>query len=462
MSILRTLAKVACLTPMMVVAAPYAPPDTDTLRVRHDLQQLVDSGILQAPLTSWPQGWGDWLGIAERAELPITATVALLDQLQRLQLQAGRAARRGWSGLQLEQAAATAAAGGSFGLAPADQRRHLGLAADWLGERFALRLATTLDGDDRDAIDKSELSYRLAGSWAGVALGNWMVAAGWQPAWWGPGWEGSLLLGSGSRPFPRIALQRNSSAAPQHDWLDGIGRWRFDLLHGELDDHRPATAAHQIDAARLTLRPLATLELGLSHLALNGGEGALQLQALDLRQGDHFDDHRGGYALYGQWLQRDRAVSGVRPQGELLGAELWRYLDSGATARLYLEQAITDNALYGADQQSGYRYYGEPIGHPVDSGGQLTAIGVIYVTATDQLWRLQLRRLQPSSTYQTAVSSDHWAAADSDELLLSHQRPLPTGTLTLGMGIRQRHADERAAGSDQEPIAWLRWRYGDW
>ena len=65
----------------------------------------------------------------------------------------------------------------------------------WVGERFAFNLSATyvsnpFDGDE----------FRPDGTYVGVALGNWMLTAGWQERWYGPGNDGSLILSSNARP----------------------------------------------------------------------------------------------------------------------------------------------------------------------------------------------------------------------------------------------------------------------
>ncbi len=40
------------------------------------------------------------------------------------------------------------------------------------------------------------------GSYLGVNVGNFMLSAGYIERWWGPGWDGSLILSTNARPIP--------------------------------------------------------------------------------------------------------------------------------------------------------------------------------------------------------------------------------------------------------------------
>ncbi len=44
-----------------------------------------------------------------------------------------------------------------------------------------------------------------------VRLGNWNISAGAIDRWWGPGWEGSLILSNNARPVPSIGIDRNEA-----------------------------------------------------------------------------------------------------------------------------------------------------------------------------------------------------------------------------------------------------------
>ena len=85
-------------------------------------------------------------------------------------------------------------------------------------ERFTFNLQGTLV-DDSFAGEE----FWPDGTFVGVALGNWMLTAGWQDRTWGPGADGSLILGNHHLLAPGITLQRNNSTQFETKWLSWLG-----------------------------------------------------------------------------------------------------------------------------------------------------------------------------------------------------------------------------------------------
>jgi hypothetical protein len=100
-----------------------------------------------------------------------------------------------------------------------------------------------------------------------MALGNWMLTAGWQDRWWGPSRDGSLLLGTNARPTPGIMLQRIASAPFESRWLSWMGPWTLTTFMSLLDDERVVNDAY-LFGVRGSFRPPGTgLEIGISRTA---------------------------------------------------------------------------------------------------------------------------------------------------------------------------------------------------
>ncbi len=95
---------------------------------------------------------------------------------------------------------------------------ELGMRASWLTDHFAVNLqgSYVVDPDD----DKD---WRADGSYLGVNFGNFMLSAGFMERWWGPGWDGSLILSTNARPIPTITLERNYTDPFKTQWsvVDG-------------------------------------------------------------------------------------------------------------------------------------------------------------------------------------------------------------------------------------------------
>jgi hypothetical protein len=124
---------------------------------------------------------------------------------------------------------------------------EISVGAQYLGDRFAMRLQATgvLDPEDGKEV-------RPDGSYVAAVLGNWMLHAGYIDRWWGPGWEGSLIYGSNSRPIPSITIERNYSDPSDHPWFRWIGQWRLVATMGQLESERTDAPNAQLFGMRAT------------------------------------------------------------------------------------------------------------------------------------------------------------------------------------------------------------------
>ena len=262
--ILKTILLSSLLAASTAVAEPMAAPGD--MRLRHDLQLLNDSGVINIPLTAWPVSLGDVhnaLAEANTAQLDGSTLLAFERIRHRLSWELDIGAVDfifGASGSSEPRVIRT------FENTPrADGEARAKLA--WVGERFAINLAASyvsnpIDGDE----------VRPDGTYVGVALGNWMLTAGWQERWFGPGRDGSLILSSNARPSPGIAIQRNNSTPFKTKWLSWMGPWTFTSFMSQLDDERAVKDA-LLFGVRGSIRPLSGLEIGLSRTAQWCGDG---------------------------------------------------------------------------------------------------------------------------------------------------------------------------------------------
>src|SRR5699024_8292155 len=105
-----------------------------------------------------------------------------------------------------------------------------------------------------------------------ATFGNWIFSLNTTPQWWGPGWDGSLILGTAARPVPSLTFERKQSMASELPVLRWLGPWHLTAFLGRLESDRyiPET---QLVGMRLTLKPTDKLEIGLSRTAQWAGEG---------------------------------------------------------------------------------------------------------------------------------------------------------------------------------------------
>ena len=126
-----------------------------------------------------------------------------------------------------------------------------------------------MQGVDSDQDDKE---FRADESMVGVVLGNWSVAASTQQRWWGPGWDGSLILGNNARPIPSLGIDRVFTDAFETKWLSWLGPWDLNVMFGELESERAVPNA-RFFGMRFNFRPIPSLEIGISRSAQWCGEG---------------------------------------------------------------------------------------------------------------------------------------------------------------------------------------------
>jgi hypothetical protein len=453
------LLPVAALTPWQgAVAEPWAAPGDSGLR--HDVQLLTDAGLLAGPALSWPVGWDELARQLTAAE-PAALSPSQARALARLRARAARETEPHEVDLQLRLSAA---------LEPIivrdfeDSPREEGEAwfsAATQGDRWAgkLRLGAVSSPDD-------DQSFRADGSYLGAMLGNWMLSAGFTERWWGPGWQGSLILSTAARPVPAIAIDRLNSDRFELPVLRWLGPWKMSAFMGQLEGDREFPDA-LLFGLRVEMRPHPTLQLGLSRTAQWCGEGrpcglgtfwdllvgndnqedldeqpGNQLAGLDLRWA--WPGGRVPVAVYAQGIGEDEAGGLPSKYLGLFGLEFWGGLGA-ASFRAYAEYSDTacdftrsppefgcayTNVIY----TDGYRYRGRAIGHSIDGDGESVAVGAVVVDARGSQW---LGRISDIKLNRAGRSANHTLSdgpARLREVSVEHVRSIGGGRLTVGMG----------------------------
>lgn len=368
-------------------AAPWT--ETGDLRVRHDLQLLADAGLVTTPVTSWPVSWPDVAADVRGVYADDIRSAPVRHALRRIQRRAREEARTGEIRPHLRSAlASNPVAIRAFKAVPRESA-EAEVGFEWMGERFAANLQGQAVSDPAD-----DDTYRYDGSYIAGVLGNWMVSVDTLNRWWGPGWDGSLVLSHNARPAPKVAIQRNYADAWDLPVLSWLGPWRFAAFVGRLEEERPVETPKQF-GARFTFKPATALEIGLATTALYGGRGRPGgAQALfDTYSGTEADTGaKSGYlikvvdarwrlplvpvAVYGQYADESGEDGGYG----LAGVEAWVTPRRGwQSFRLSLEYADTapafdagEGAAYASDlYPAGYTFKGRPMGHGMGGQGEL-------------------------------------------------------------------------------------------
>jgi hypothetical protein len=413
-------------------ADPWVAPGDAVLR--HDIQLLADEGVIAAPAMAWPMAWPEVVravgGVSLAAEAALPSGVA--DALARLRAAADSAdASEGVGVVDWRAAAAEPEELRTFRDSPRDAG-EIGVAAAAQSGRWSGRLQVTAVAGPPDG-----QALRLDGSYGSVRLGNVAVTAGLRDQWWGPGWEGSLILGSNARPMPSLTVERVMADPFESRWLSWIGPWRASASvgQGERDStarggRLPVRADTKFFAARLSFKPRPWMEVGLSRTAQFCGEGReCDLGTFwDMLTGrDNTDgslsaaqqpgNQMAGYdlrlrspwrqlpvAVYGQFIGEDEAGGLPSKFLGLMGAEVWGATTLGSH-RFHLEYADTacsfsrqrpqvDCAYRNSVYPQGYTYRGRIIGHALDNDGRMLSLGALLVRPSGDSWDLLLRRVE--------------------------------------------------------------------
>lgn len=471
----------------LALAEPWV--EVGNIALRHDIQVLRDAGLLRGPVTTWPLSWGDLLWQLGGVD-PDRGVTAMVEAARRRVL--ARARRESRLGVVRLRGRASLASRPvelrTFEGTPRENQEITGGAA-WLGKRFALRLLGTAAGSPSD-----DRPLRLDGSYAGAAIGNWMISANTMDRWWGPGWEGSLILSNNARPVPMITVERNRSEPFQAWWLRWLGPWRVVFFTGRLEAGRAVPHA-LFSGLRVNVSPLRDLEIGLNRTAQWGGRGrptgldtianlvlgrdnrgsqgisrqnepGNQIAGYDFRWRSPLFD--APYAVYGQLVGEDATSLPTRNLG-LFGVETWGGVGrSDSSFRLHLEYADTAAAFLDRPPnfnfaynhgiyRSGYRYRSRSLGHALDNDSRMLSLGAQVMEPTGRSWRF-LTRYAVINRDDAGLNRVARRAESRVGVEISAIVPLGTSELHLGVGLERGRVDF-SGDSRLGLLAFIEWTY---
>lgn len=406
------LAALALLGPALAAAdaLPFLPPGD--ARLRHLVELEADDGDLNFS-TTWPLSTLD-LREDERATL-------------RSEQQPGSSTDAGWF---------LSAAGNPDPIRTFDQtpreKGEAGVQAGWAAGDYAggaLRISYAFKPQDG-------MHYRFDDSYVAWRFGNWWVSAGQQERWWGPGWDGSLILSNNARPMPQIALDRATSAAFQTPWLSWLGPWHLTTFMG-MEEHVNSEFPNPLVwGLRLTARPLRDIQIGLSTTEQWCRVGVCRLHNfLDAVTGKNYTGTNGNIsanqnpgngeldwdlrwrlgawpsALY--WQIQGETVDAANPvlprprqTTDILGFELWSEHKGAGGWRAFIEWAGTtcnELSLSSGYKQDpgcaytndtvhfGYYYRDRVIGDGIQGDARMLTLGGLYLDSRDRTWEVRLR-----------------------------------------------------------------------
>jgi len=371
------------------------PKDT---QLRHHIQLLADTGVINIPMTTWPLMWSS----LDNALTHVDTAGLNGQQLYSYNYLKSASQQSVEDAPHYRVRANVQTYPSYFGGAAQNDREKAGLniSADGTKGRVGWQLQASLVDSPQDGDN-----VRLDGSYLAGRLGNWTVTAGAVERWWGPGWQDSLILSNNARPVPAISLQRNHLGPFETPLLSWMGPWQLTAFAGQLEDDRHIPDAKLL-GLRFTLRPLSSLELGFYRTAQWGGEGRpesmdsfwdlltgqdnLNWSDPDFELNNEPGNQLGGMdwrwsfqlpaitaAFYGQLTGEDETSGlpsrfavqlGMDSAFTLKGMQnriRFELVDTGGEGAIDAERInyIYEHRIY----QSGYRYKGRPLGASIDN-----------------------------------------------------------------------------------------------
>jgi hypothetical protein len=389
------------------------------------------------------------------------------DALVRVQRLARSSSARGFSGFG---ARVSASRDPSTLRTFADTPREEGevaLRASWLSDHVAVNLQGSYVVDPDDNKD-----FRADGSYIGVNVGNFMISAGFMERWWGPGWDGNLILSTNARPIPSVTLERNYTDPFKSRWLSWIGPWRASIAMGEAESNDVAVPGVHFFAARINFKPRPWLEFGLTRTAqwcggdrtcdwntftdmLLGKDNQVDGGGVDEQPGNQM----GGYdmrlrspwrklpvAFYAQWIGEDEAGNMPSKFIGQFGLEGWTGTPLGGL-RVRMEYADTAcnfsrgepeyNCAYrNAIYPQGYTYRQRIIGHAMDNDSRMVSLAGLLTRPNGDTLSLLLRRVELNRDGGPHAISE--VPLELNNVELRYSREFSFGKVSVGAGYDDR------------------------
>lgn len=470
-----------------LLASPFVPAGDLTLR--HDIQLLADHGVIKGPTTTWPLAWGPIIADVAAFTADARTPAGVADAIERVRRRAS------WES-QTDKVYFDASVG--FAEKPTRirgfeetprARGEVSGGFNYTTDRFVV----ALHGQASDAPQDDE-EFRADGSVVGFVVGNYSITANTLDRWWGPGWDGSLILSNNARPIPSLSIDRNFTEPLRSKWLSWIGPWDVSMHFGQLEGDRAVPEA-RFWGLRLNFKPIPSLEIGLSRTAQWCGEGRpcntdtfIDLLLGQDNRGDNDVDESNEpgnqmagidvrwatrrigmpIAVYGQFIGEDEAggfpsryLGQVGIEGSGVFRDSWSYRWFGEFAatkcRFYESEEFPNCAYNHSIYRTGYRYRGRSIGHGADNDARLVSFGVTAVDAAEQEWTAitrfgELNRIGVQDLRNTVTST----AQDIFSIDVRYSRAYGIGEFSVGLGFEA--VDNSSGGSDDDARAFVQWR----
>lgn len=484
------------LMSQIVKASPWI--DASDLYTRIDIQNLANAGVITAPVTTFPLMWAaisDDLEKANTNDLPIylvSAHSRLMNKYKQIKN------NKNQQKIKLSLASDTKRFN-SFGSSQHEKAQLSlsveGMYGNWFGKLSTQFRKSPIDGESK-TLDNSQIAY---------LAGNWMIKVGSYQQWWGPGWDSSLILSNNARPLPALGLSRYNSKAFDSPWLSWIGPWTFTAQMAKLESERAIPNA-LLWSSRATIRPLTSLEVGLSWSMQWAGDGQPRSikdfarsitgqetcangastcdPSLNTKLGNHlagidirWSTNVAGVplALYGQTIGED-AVQYVKPADKAYLFGIDSFIPLKNPIHIFAEYTETQvacgtssalNCYYEhSTYKTGYRYQRKALGTSFDNDAKIWTLGLSQQNDNGHKWSAKLRLGKLNSDnkdiYPNTPALGNQVSKISEELSqleLNYHLPLFQGLLSIGGDMSHSRFIDKASKNDVNIFTSWEYRY---
>lgn len=400
-------------------ASPWAGPGDRQLRF--DIELLADYGVIDGPVTSWPIPWAQitrgisenndriWPVHVERAIARIMGQVPKRRDYKQFGLNADL---RGTNSARVVR--------GFDGGARTDADARFSIDRHWSSTFVQLQI--NVRDDPRDG------TVQFDGSYVAQAVGNWIFYGGLVDQWYGPGFDGGLVLTNNARPTPKVGLMRLDPKPFKWRFLRWIGPWQLNVFASRLENDRNDFAHPYFMGIRFSMRPLKGLDIGFSRGLQLCGQGrpcgfsiwtdALiafgdldntgtfdepgnQLASIDFRYGRRLG--KSTMSIYAELMGEDEDGFFIDDLSVLMGGSLAGYAQGTELSwRLGVEYSDTfTDRFFGESRPNqtfnnfiftdGYSYRGRTLAHSLDTDSRLFTVGGFVTDRGDREYFLRYR-----------------------------------------------------------------------
>lgn len=430
LGLLPLVMSVICvLTLTKTHASPWI--GTTDPQLHYDLQILVDYGYLQASATTFPVPWKgitsqlDQLNLVEMSSVAVTAARRLKHYSILLQRKSSRSSVTLYGGTDRSRFASFDGQQG--------EKWRINTTTETRYKRLAAKISINYETEGDINFDESYIAYQF---------GDFNLRLGSIEQWWGPAHSNSLVFSNNARPIPTLAFSRSTATVSESPWLSFLGPWYYTAQVGQLEDSRSVPDA-KIWATRFTSQPFSGLEVGLSWLAIWGGDGQPDrfsdffkvitfrkrcmdgssdcLPESETRIGSHLGgiDLKYTFSVFEQPLSFYTQIidEGESPEFNASNnANTFGLSTYMANAKVYLEYSdtnvacsesesdITDCFYESGTYSSGYRYYRRQLTESVSSEAKMWSLGYLRHFSDGDVIELTLRHIDLDTNNDTQAN----------------------------------------------------------